>query len=480
MGWIIRLIKDWLHNRRYNTKRAEQFGRKDGRECIPRWDDPHQPSYVMELVQAADRDIREIHERWHNLDASLGTRVQQLFDVIRHANQEVQSARTALQQANEAYRRHRGSNPPAGGETRLMLYWLLLFALFVFEFPINLVVFRLFGESELYTVIATAAIGVSLLVCAHYLGRLVAEGNWTGDRFFFAIGLIATPLLVIAAVAWLRQMYLSLHPSAFRGTQSAGMMYAFATFNLLIFLVATIAAYFVHDELLFNVFRARRQLAKAERKLLAARKAYAAAAIRRWKAWAAAYKRALQIKDIAQQLIGVYQVRTCVCVPIATTHHHSSSQGVFAGQSTVSFSRCLNQFQQEAPEKADDALRRVVEHLNRKPLRRLTIMRVDNRAMRSRRSLLRDAQPLILVAVALAVWASGLLTSCGSKPKTSCNRRPCSMFLEALLRRANAICTTLRNMCWTSCRGGDFLIADLITENPWLPEAIPSMKVPCI
>lgn len=366
MGWIIRLIKDWLHSRRYNTKRAEQFGRKDGRECIPRWDDPHQPSYVMELVQAADRDIREIHERWHNLDASLGTRVQQLFDVIRHANQEVQSASTALQQANEAYRRQRGSNPPAGGETRLMLYWLLLFALFVFEFPINLVVFRLFGESELYTVIATAAIGVPLLVCAHYLGRLVAEGNWTGDRFFFAIGLIATPLLVIAAVAWLRQMYLSLHPSAFRETQSAGMMYAFATFNLLIFLVSTIAAYFVHDELLFNVFRARRQLAKAERKLLAARKAYAAAAIRRRKAWAAAYERALQIKDIAQQLIGVYQGANMRVRPDRNDPHTTPRPMAFLPDNQPSVSQdALNQFQQEAPEKDDDALRRVVEHLNK-------------------------------------------------------------------------------------------------------------------
>jgi hypothetical protein len=253
---------------------------------------------VEELLQVADQNIREIHRRWQKLDESPKEKARQLFEVVKDAIKQVKQAETALQQANGAYQGQRGSDPPAGGETRLIGYWLLLFALFVFEFPINLVVFRLFGESELYTGIATAAIGLPLLMCAHYLGRLIAEGKWTGARFFMAIGSIVTPLLVIAAVAWLRQRYLFLHPSAFGETQPAGMMYAFATFNLLIFLVATIAVYFVHDELLFNVFRARRQLAEAERKLLAARKAYVAVATRRRKAWGAAYSRALQIKDI--------------------------------------------------------------------------------------------------------------------------------------------------------------------------------------
>jgi hypothetical protein len=105
-------------------------------------------------------------------------------------------------------------------------------------------------------------------------------------------------------------------------------------------------------------------------------------------------------------------------------------------------------------------------------------MRVDNRAMRSRRSLLRDAQPLILVAVALAVWASGLLTSCGSKPKTAA----IVVLFDVSRSTVEARERYLRDFeehVLGKLQGGDFLIADLITENPLATRSHPiDEKVP--
>jgi hypothetical protein len=108
----------------------------------------------------------------------------------------------------------------------------------------------------------------------------------------------------------------------------------------------------------------------------------------------------------------------------------------------------------------------------RKPLRRLTIMWVDNRAMRSRRSLLRDAQPLILVAVALAVWASGLLTSCGSKPKTAVIVVLFDVSASTVETRERYLHDFEKHVL-DKLQGGDFLIADLITENPLATRSYP-------
>jgi hypothetical protein len=111
---------------------------------------------------------------------------------------------------------------------------------------------------------ATAAIAISLLVCAHQLGHFLREGKWDKTRIAITVVLIAIPILVIGAVAWLRQWYLSQVVKETEGAWSQGMLFAFATFNLLIFTVATVASYLVHDPTLFAVYRARKQLAKAQ------------------------------------------------------------------------------------------------------------------------------------------------------------------------------------------------------------------------
>ena len=301
------MLRWWWWFSRYSTLGAKRVGRADGRLCIPQWNDPQQPPYVGEIVQLADENIRALHERWHEVDASLLAKGQQLQKAVQDAEQRVDQAKRELEVANTTYTSRRGEPPPAHGDARMIGYWLLLLALFVFEFPINLVVFRLFGESELLTVIATAAIGIPLLACAHYLGRLLKEGKWDGFRVFMAVVLFVAPLLVVAAIAWLRQLYLSQVSSTPGTTPPAGMMYAFAAFNLIIFLVAIAAAYFVHDELLFNVYRARKQYEKAQRRLLAAKQALTHTQVARKKSLDVYYTKARQVKDAAQRLIAVYQ-----------------------------------------------------------------------------------------------------------------------------------------------------------------------------
>jgi F0F1-type ATP synthase membrane subunit b/b' len=280
----------------------------DGEKNIPAWHNPDQPPYVLELKEAAEHDIRMLVEEWHKHDRILKGKEEQAQKFRDEADQRKRKAEDELKKAEDAYRKAHDNNapPPAGTDARRFGYWLLLAFLFIFEFPINSIVFRIFGEAEIFTYVATAAIAISLLVCAHQLGHFLREGKWDKTRIAITAVLIAIPILVIGAVAWLRQWYLSQVAEGTEGAWSQGMLFAFATFNLLIFTVATVASYLVHDPTLFAVYRARKQLAKAQREFAKAERDYIRAKTDREKTLDIYRTKAKQIKDTAQLLMKVY------------------------------------------------------------------------------------------------------------------------------------------------------------------------------
>jgi len=275
---------------------------------IPAWQNPDQPPYVLEVVEAAEHDIRRLIEEWHERDRILKGKEEQAQKLKDEAEQRKKEAEDEFEKAKDTYRKvHEGNDPPTGTDTRLFWYWLLIAFLFIFEFPINSVVFRVFGEAEIFTYVATAAIAISLLACAHQLGNFLREGKWDKTRTTIAAVLIIIPILVIGAVAWLRQWYLSQVAEDVGGAWSQGMLFAFATFNLLIFVVATVASYLVHDPTLFAVYRARKQLAKARKEFEKAERDYIRAQADRVKTRNIYRVRACRIKDTAQILIQCYR-----------------------------------------------------------------------------------------------------------------------------------------------------------------------------
>jgi hypothetical protein len=293
---------------RYSIWGAKWQGRSDGKKNIPAWHNPDQPPYVLEVVEAAEHEIRMLIEEWHKRDRILRGKEEQSQKHRDEADQRKEKAKDELEKAVDAYRKaHDGNDPPAGTDARLLGYWLLLAFLFIFEFPINSIVFRIFGEAEIFTYVATAAIAISLLVCAHQLGHFLREGKWDKTRIAITAVLIAIPILVIGVVAWLRQRYLSQVVGETEGAWSQGMLFAFATFNLLIFTVATVASYLVHDPTLFAVYRARKQLAKAQDELKQAERDRIRAKTDREKTLDVYRTKAKQIKDTAQQLIQIYR-----------------------------------------------------------------------------------------------------------------------------------------------------------------------------
>ena len=297
----------WWPWHRYSLCGAKRQGRLDGQENIPAWQNPDQPPYVLELVEAAENDIRILAQEWHKRDRVLKQRMEAAQVFKEQSKQKVDQALKDLEAKNRHYEEVHGTSPPAGTDARLFWYWSLLTFLFVFEFPINAIVFRLFGEAEVFTYVATAAIAIALLACAHQLGVFLREGKWDKTKIGITVALVVAPILVIGAVAWLRQLYLSQAAEEVRGAWSQGMLFAFATFNFIIFIVAMVASYLVHDPLLFAVYKARKQLANAQKMFTKCEVEYEKAKTDREKTKAVYRTRAHQIKDTAQVLMHAYR-----------------------------------------------------------------------------------------------------------------------------------------------------------------------------
>lgn len=297
----------WWPWHRYSLWGAKRQGRLDGQKNIPPWQNPDQPPYVKELVEAAESDIASLIEEWHERDRVLQQRMEVTRGSRDRSKKKADQAQGDLEAKTKYYEEVHGTSPPTGTDARLFWYWLLIALLFVFEFPINAIVFRLFGEAEVLTYVATFAIAIPLLGCAHYLGCFLREGKWDKTRIGIAIVLVVAPILVIGAAAWLRQLYLSQVAQEAGGVPSQGMLFAFATFNFIIFVVAIVASYFVHDKPLFDVYKARKQLAKAQKIFAKHDAEYKKAEADREKTKAVYCARAHRTKDTAQRLIQTYR-----------------------------------------------------------------------------------------------------------------------------------------------------------------------------
>ena len=297
----------WWPFHRYSSCGAKRQGKLDGKRNIPAWEAPDQPPYVLELVEAAEHNIRLLTEEWHARDKALAKKMEEAEKLKDSSKNEVDEAQRNFDNVSKEYEDQYGSPPPVGTNVRIVLYWAFLIFLCIFEFPMNAIVFRIFEEAEVFTYVVTAAIAIALVGCAHFLGLFLREGRWDKTRIVFTIVLIIAPMLVIRAVAWFRQLYLSRVSEEAGEAWSREMFFAFATFNLIIFIVATVASYLAHNPLLSAVHRARRQLAKALRKYTRAEIRYSSVETERKKTKNIYSTKVRQIKDTAQILIQLYR-----------------------------------------------------------------------------------------------------------------------------------------------------------------------------
>ncbi len=295
MKWFWR----WWPWQKFSNWGATRQGRLDGNKNHPPWEESDLPSYINELAEVANReaDINKL-AKGANGEAEPIKVQNQGEDVL----QNLKRAETVCKQKFHPF------TPPLVIKTSSFWYKLFIFLLFIFEFPMNAIVFRLFGEAEVFTYIVTFGIALTLLLCAHFLGILLKENDWDKlIRIWGAIGLFVFPMLIIGGVAWLREEYLSTAGEETELLSSLAMYFAFFAFNLIIFFGTMISSYYYHLESpRLNLYKAKKNLVFAKKKLEGANTAIAIAKSERNIKWKICMRKVEWIKNAAKVLCNNY------------------------------------------------------------------------------------------------------------------------------------------------------------------------------
>jgi hypothetical protein len=304
------LLKDRWFWTPFSRWRVHRRGIADGQLSppIPPWDAKDQPPFVMEIKHVGDGDIQLITLRWDREDQHLKSRYGEADKFHQHCDQSCGKVQREFDQAAARYQEIHRRPSPTTQDRGALVYFGIATLISVFEIPINLSFFRMFGESEVLTIVATVGLAFGLMFCAHFLGLMLKQGEFASHvRKILIVCMVAVPLVLIGGVASLRVSYLHAVDETARTVSSVVLLTVSAALNLLMVVVATVAAYAFHEEGRPEVDMTRRALQQATRAKERAEKKLAVLEEKRRKIFDAYKTQAQHVKDVAEGLIEAYR-----------------------------------------------------------------------------------------------------------------------------------------------------------------------------
>jgi len=289
----------------YSDWKARARGRKDGsaQPPIPAWNAASLPPFLRMLCQAGNQDLRALAKEWHDEDRRYKTDWALAGPVLDSAEKAAGDADEKAQLALDHYERSHGHRLPLMASR--LRYGLLVALLCLFEFPLNALVFRGFGESELFTWLMAFGFGVCLTLCAHYLGKFLREQR-TVLRFGLSALLVVLPCAAIIGVATLRANYLAQKAGAASAWSPDVMIPFFIAWNLILYAVATIASYRQHEPFKAEVAATQGGLRGAEYMRERAVATLEEARVKREKRFAEKQEHAMWLQEEVKRLGSIY------------------------------------------------------------------------------------------------------------------------------------------------------------------------------
>lgn len=228
----------------FTDERILAEGQKDGERNIPEMGSYMPAQFEQALIANGEQEVQKIYEQASLRIARLQPSFQALQKRLEDFERRIRPVADGYRVRTEELGRNVTIPFPAA------LHWGLIVFLSIGEFPLNTVVFRLFGEAEYLTYVMSSTLALMIPLIGVFIGihmrhslpRLI--GN-------ILIGTLA-PISVGAAlyaVSLLRNTYIA---SQFSGgappaTDQGTMGLALFALNLLVFFGAMAASYFAHD-----------------------------------------------------------------------------------------------------------------------------------------------------------------------------------------------------------------------------------------
>lgn len=248
-----------------NTVR--EIGTKDGSERVPSSDSyslspfeqgiiSHFESRVSRVKEAAFEAKAKIDRSLKPIIVSLGSingRYKDIFNRIEKRKEEL--SRDSIISLSPRFHR--------------FILWFLAFG----EFPLNAIVFRMFGETELMTYLMSSVLAISIPLMAFFTGIL--SRHWFSRLVGNAIIVSLVPLSIggtLVATTYVRSIYVQNQGAISNATAHSGVALTWSIFalNLLVFSAATVTSFFAHDpdEQLDHLLVSIRNIEKVRKPLL--------------------------------------------------------------------------------------------------------------------------------------------------------------------------------------------------------------------
>lgn len=228
----------------FTEERIQAEAQKDGERNIPEMGSYMPAPFEQALIAHGEQEVQRIYK-----DASI--RIAKLQPVCHAFQKRLEDLEHRIRPVANGYNtrsQELGRDvtipfPPA-------LHWALIIFLGIGEFPLNTVVFRLFGEAEYLTYVMASTLAIMIPLIGVFIGIHLRHSvpRLAGN---ILIGLM-TPLAVGAAlyaVSMLRNTYIAsqFSPGAAAAGDPGSMALALFALNSLIFFGALAASYFAHD-----------------------------------------------------------------------------------------------------------------------------------------------------------------------------------------------------------------------------------------
>jgi prefoldin subunit 5 len=227
-----------------SERKLKEAGESDGRNRIP---DVHaySPSQVeLGIIARGDKRIQKVNELAQRARSQVNQELQPIVSRLSSINKRWREINKKLEERKASL----GRDFLVGVSHKMHLFIIVFLGLG--EFPLNAIVFQMFGEPELMTYIMSSTLALTIPLLALFSGIVIRHNM---RRIFgnLIVGLLMPVSIggVLVAVTYVREMYLITGGHVAHGVanNSTALGYSIFALNLLVFSAALVISYFAHD-----------------------------------------------------------------------------------------------------------------------------------------------------------------------------------------------------------------------------------------
>ena len=219
-------------------------GKEDGERNIPEMGSYMPAHFEVALIARGEREVQRRYEK-----ASIRiAKLQPLFYAYKKRLEDIAARFAVLVEGHDARKKELGRDLTASFPYMYHIYLILFLG--IAEFPLNTIVFRLFGEAEYLTYIMASSLAITIPLLGLFIGVHLRQSiPSTPGKIVIGLMIPISVGAALIAVSMLRGTYVSSQAAVATSAPNEGNSLAYALFalNMLVFSAAVVSSYFAHD-----------------------------------------------------------------------------------------------------------------------------------------------------------------------------------------------------------------------------------------